>query len=87
MPDLNQIKQAEQEARDGAGGSKRGWGNSADRPRGSMNREEGGSGMQFAADSLQITARTAGRHGPDRLASHELELISDQIVPQERPAD
>jgi hypothetical protein len=44
MPDFDQIKQGEQGARTGASGSTR--------------SDEGASRVRFAADSLEITART-----------------------------
>jgi hypothetical protein len=59
MPDLDQIKQGEQERGPGAGGYRR-----ADRarPRGRRGHandadDEGGSGMRFAADPLQKSGR------------------------------
>jgi hypothetical protein len=66
MRDLDQIKQGEQGARDRHGRFPKGRsGNPACRPRGGRNHiksagYERGSGMRFAADSLQISARTAG---------------------------
>ncbi len=60
MPDLDQIKQGEQGARDRRGGFPKGRsGNPAGRPRGGRDHIKSagtreGAGMRFAADSLQI---------------------------------
>src|SRR6516162_2164530 len=81
MPDLDQIKQREQGAGDWRERLPRA---SRARPRDRrdrVNRDEGGNGMRFASDSLQITARPAGgRNGLDRLASHQLEQISINLA-------
>ena len=81
MPDLDQIKQREQGAGDWRERLPRA---SRARPRDRrdrVNRDEGGNGMRFASDSLQITARPAGgRNGLDRLASHPLEQISINLA-------
>ena len=63
MPDLDLIKQAKQGRGNGVGGfprAGRAWPHGC---RDRVNRDEGGSGMRFASDSRQVTARPAGGGG------------------------
>jgi hypothetical protein len=82
MLDLDQINRGNRGRGTGASGFPRAG---RARPRGCdhINRDEGGSGMRFASDSLQTTSETSRGRGPnglDRLASHQLERISINLA-------
>jgi hypothetical protein len=59
MPDLDLIKQGEQGRGSGACGFPRPGRAGRAVAAANVNPDEGGSGMRFASDSLQVTARPA----------------------------
>jgi hypothetical protein len=59
MPDLDQIKQGEQGARDRRGRFPKGWSGPPRRYHGCVKRDEVGNVVRFAVASLQKTAASA----------------------------
>lgn len=63
MPDLDQIKEGKQGARDWRGRFPTGWSGRRAVPT-AVKRDEGGNGMRFAVASLQKTAASAPPPSP-----------------------